>query len=205
MQLPQPKTDGQRAYIEAIRGHDLTYCTGPAGSGKTFLAAAEGVHMVSNGEYEKLVIVRPAVEAGEKCGHLPGDLLEKLAPFAQPLKEAIREVQGDWKQRDKVRVEIEALGMLRGRTLLRSFVILDEAQNATVSQMKLFLTRFGEGSKFVVCGDPTQCDIPVHRSGFLDSIARLSGRSSMIASIELQAADIVRHPLVAIVAEAYAA
>lgn len=205
MQHPTPITDGQREYLEAIRSHDLTICLGPAGTGKTFLAAAEGVHGVLAGKYEKLVIVRPAVEAGEKCGHLPGDLHEKLAPFAQPMREAIHEVQAGAKVRDTIRAEVEALGMLRGRTLRRSFVILDEAQNATVKQMKLFLTRFGEGSRFVVCGDDSQVDIPERFSGLADAVARLEGRSPMIAVCRLAPCDIVRHPLVAVVAEAYAA
>lgn len=202
----KPRTQGQAAYIEAIRAHDLTLCSGPAGCGKTYLAVATAVEAYRAKAVRKIVLVRPAVEAGESLGYLPGDLKEKLNPYLRPLLDAINEMvdfdQVKFLMEQEV-IEVIPLAYMRGRTLNQAFVILDEAQNATVAQMKMFLTRMGEGSKVVVSGDTSQVDLPTGvTSGLQDAIQRL-GSIDEIAIIRLQASDIVRHPLVQRIVAAY--
>lgn len=202
----KPRTQGQAAYIEAIRAHDLTLCSGPAGCGKTYLAVATAVEAYRAKAVRKIVLVRPAVEAGESLGYLPGDLKEKLNPYLRPLLDAINEMvdfdQVKFLMEQEV-IEVIPLAYMRGRTLNQAFVILDEAQNATVAQMKMFLTRMGEGSKVVVSGDTSQVDLPSGvTSGLQDAIQRL-GSIDEIAIVRLQASDIVRHPLVQRIVAAY--
>lgn len=201
-----PRTRGQTEYVEAMRKHDLVFCRGPAGCGKTYLAVAMGVNALRREQVRKIVLVRPAVEAGERLGFLPGDLLAKVNPFLRPLLDAMNEML-DF---DQVRrymeadvVEIVPLAFMRGRTLNQTFIILDEAQNTTVTQMKMFLTRMGEGSKIVVTGDVTQVDLPTSvTSGMQDAIQRLRGISG-VADVELSTHDIVRHRLVREIVDAY--
>jgi phosphate starvation-inducible PhoH-like protein len=202
----KPRTAGQAAYVEAIRQHDLTVCIGPAGCGKTYLAVAMAVEAFRAKQIRRIVLVRPAVEAGESLGYLPGDLHEKLNPYLRPLLDAINEMvdfdQAKYLMEEKV-IEVIPLAYMRGRTLNQSFVILDEAQNATVAQMKMFLTRMGEGSKMVVSGDITQVDLPSGvTSGLRDAAQRLLGLDG-VAMIRLNETDIVRHPLVQRIVAAY--
>jgi phosphate starvation-inducible PhoH-like protein len=202
----KPRTQGQAAYVEAIRSHDMTLCTGPAGCGKTYLAVATAVEAYRAKAIRKIVLVRPAVEAGESLGYLPGDLNEKLNPYLRPLLDAINEMV-DFDQvkflMEQDIIEVIPLAYMRGRTLNHAFIILDEAQNATVAQMKMFLTRMGEGSKVVVSGDISQVDLPYGvTSGLRDAIQRLQGIEE-IAIIKLQESDIVRHRLVQRIVAAY--
>jgi phosphate starvation-inducible protein PhoH and related proteins len=202
----KPRTDGQAAYIEAIRQHDMTFCIGPAGCGKTYLAVATAVEAYRAKRVRKIVLVRPAVEAGESLGYLPGDLHEKLNPYLRPLLDAINEMV-DFEQvkflMEQDLIEVIPLAYMRGRTLNQAFVILDEAQNATVAQMKMFLTRLGEGSKMVVSGDISQVDLPSGvTSGLRDAAQRLQGIDG-IAMVRLNETDIVRHPLVKRIVAAY--
>lgn len=197
---------GQRAYIEAIRHHDLVFATGPAGSGKTYLAVAMAINALRQERVRKIVLTRPAVEAGEKLGFLPGDLFAKVNPYLRPLLDALGDILDyDTVQRylDKDVIEIVPLAFMRGRTLNQTFIILDEAQNTTTTQMKMFLTRLGQHSKIVVTGDETQSDLPEHTaSGLQDAVQRLQ-RVPGIAVIRLQPSDIVRHPLVRRIVAAY--
>jgi phosphate starvation-inducible PhoH-like protein len=201
-----PKTPGQAEYVEAIKKHDLVFCRGPAGCGKTYLAVAMAVNALRREQVRKIVLVRPAVEAGERLGFLPGDLLAKVNPFLRPLLDAMQEML-DF---DQVRrymesdvVEIVPLAFMRGRTLNQTFIILDEGQNTTVTQMKMFLTRMGEGSKIVVTGDVTQTDLPASvESGMMDAIHRLSEIDG-VGVVELTGRDIVRHRLVREIVKAY--
>jgi phosphate starvation-inducible protein PhoH and related proteins len=202
----RPRTEGQAAYIEAIRQHDMTFCIGPAGCGKTYLAVATAVEALKAKAIRKIVLVRPAVEAGESLGYLPGDLQEKLNPYLRPLLDAINEMV-DFDQvkflREQDLIEVIPLAYMRGRTLNQAFVILDEAQNATVAQMKMFLTRMGEGSKVVVSGDISQVDLPHGvTSGLRDAVQRLHGIPG-ISFVRLNEVDIVRHPLVRRIVAAY--
>jgi phosphate starvation-inducible PhoH-like protein len=202
----RPRTEGQAEYVEAIRQHDMTFCIGPAGCGKTYLAVATAVEALKSKAVRKLVLVRPAVEAGESLGYLPGDLHEKLNPYLRPLLDAINEMV-DFDQvkflREQDLIEVIPLAYMRGRTLNQAFVILDEAQNATVAQMKMFLTRMGEGSKIVVSGDISQVDLPSGvTSGLRDAVQRLHGIPG-ISFIRLNESDIVRHPLVRRIVAAY--
>jgi phosphate starvation-inducible PhoH-like protein len=202
----KPRTQGQAQYIEAIRSHDMTFCIGPAGCGKTYLAVATAVEAYRSKQVRKIVLVRPAVEAGESLGYLPGDLSEKLNPYLRPLLDAINEMV-DFDQvkflMEQDVIEVIPLAYMRGRTLNSAFVILDEAQNATVAQMKMFLTRMGEGSKVVVSGDISQVDLPAGvTSGLRDAAQRLQGIEG-IAMVRLHEVDIVRHPLVQRIVAAY--
>lgn len=201
-----PRTPGQAKYVDAIRQHDLVFCRGPAGCGKTYLAVAMAVNALRREQVRKIVLVRPAVEAGERLGFLPGDLLAKVNPFLRPLLDAMQEML-DF---DQVRrymeadvVEIVPLAFMRGRTLNQTFIILDEGQNTTVTQMKMFLTRMGEGSQIVVTGDVTQTDLPANvESGMMDAIHRLSSIDG-VGIVELTGRDIVRHRLVREIVKAY--
>jgi phosphate starvation-inducible protein PhoH and related proteins len=204
----KPRTPGQAEYIQAIRANDLTFCRGPAGCGKTYLAVALAVEALKSRAVGKIVLVRPAVEAGESLGFLPGDLQAKLNPYLRPLLDALNEMldydQVKYLMEHDV-IEVIPLAYMRGRTLNGAFVILDEAQNTTSAQMKMFLTRMGEGSKMVVSGDITQVDLPSGvTSGLRDAWQRLRGLRK-ISFITLKATDIVRHPLVQLIVNRYEA
>lgn len=202
----RPRTAGQANYVAAIRAHDLTFAVGPSGTGKTYLAVALAVEALKAQQIRKIVLVRPAVEAGESLGFLPGDLHAKINPYLRPLLDALYEMM-DYdqikRQMEEDVIEVVPLAYMRGRTLNEAFIILDEAQNTTVSQMKMFLTRMGNGSKIVVAGDETQIDLPPHtRSGLSDAIKRLQNIPGF-ASARLGKSDIVRHPLVMEIVRAY--
>jgi phosphate starvation-inducible PhoH-like protein len=200
------KTPGQARYLDAIRHNDIVFCRGPAGTGKTFLAVAMAAAALKREAIRKIVLVRPAVEAGESLGFLPGDLQAKINPYLRPLMDALHEMM----DHDLIRryseedlIEVIPLAYMRGRTLNEAFIILDEAQNTTVSQMKMFLTRMGMGSKIVVSGDVTQIDLPENaKSGLIDALERLKGIDG-IGSVALSTSDIVRHPLVQRIVDAY--
>jgi len=201
-----PRGDGQRRYVEAMRSSDLTFCVGPAGTGKTYLAVAVSVALLKAHKIERIVLVRPAVEAGEKLGYLPGDLQAKVNPYLRPLFDAMHDMMHfeqikRFMQNDVI--EVIPLAFMRGRTLNNAAIILDEAQNATISQMLMFLTRLGHHSKMIATGDDSQSDLASGEvSGFTDAVDRLGGISG-IAIVRLQNRDIVRHPLVQRVVEAY--
>jgi phosphate starvation-inducible PhoH-like protein len=201
-----PRSAGQRRYVQAIRDHDLVFCGGPAGSGKTYLAVAMAINALRQERVRKIVLVRPAVEAGEKLGFLPGDMLAKVNPYLRPLLDALGDILDfDQVQRylDKDVIEIAPLAFMRGRTLNHTFIILDEAQNTTITQMKMFLTRMGQHSKIVVTGDATQTDLPDHvDSGLRDALTRLKHVAG-IGIVQLTGEDIVRHPLVRRIVAAY--
>ena len=201
-----PKTTGQKKYLEAIRTHDVTFGIGPAGTGKTYLAMAMAVATLREEKVGRIVLTRPAVEAGEALGFLPGDLHEKLAPYLRPLHDALLDMlPADEIQRHMERgsIEIAPLAYMRGRTLNNAFIILDEAQNTTTEQMFMFLTRMGFNSKVVITGDPTQIDLPPHkRSGLIEAQQALKKQEG-IALIEFQKRDVIRHPLVQRIIGAY--
>lgn len=202
----RPRTPGQGRYVKAIREHDLVFGVGPAGTGKTYLAVAMAVEALKQGSIRKIVMVRPAVEAGESLGFLPGDLQAKINPYLRPLLDALREMMGyeqikRYMEQDVI--EMIPLAYMRGRTLNDAFIVLDEAQNTTVAQMKMFLSRLGQGSRIVVSGDTTQVDLPAHtRSGLIDALRRLQGIQGF-CQVTLTSADIVRHPLVQEILRAY--
>ncbi len=202
----KPRTPGQARYVDAIHQHDLTFATGPAGCGKTYLAVATAVEALKSRQVRKIVLVRPAVEAGESLGFLPGDLRAKLNPYLRPLMDALGEMIDFDQSRTLMEqdvIEVIPLAYMRGRTLNDAFVILDEAQNTTVAQMKMFLTRLGEHSKMVVSGDTSQLDLPRGvTSGLQDAVRRLSGIKD-VGVVRLDGTDIVRHRLVQRIVEAY--
>ena len=201
-----PNGSHQQEYIETINKRVLTFGIGPAGTGKTYLAVASAVQQLVSGEIEKILLVRPAVEAGEKLGFLPGDLSQKVDPYLRPLYDALFEMLGFKETNQLIErniIEVVPLAFMRGRTLNDSFIILDESQNATVEQMKMFLTRFGFGSKVVVTGDITQIDLPTNtQSGLVHSLDVLKGLSE-VGFIKFDSKDIVRHGLVQKIVEAY--
>ena len=200
------KTIGQQAYVNAVRRHELTLAVGPAGTGKTYLAMCLAVVALKNKEIERIVLTRPAVEAGEKLGFLPGDMSQKVDPYLRPLYDALYELMGTdayQKLTERGAVEVAPLAFMRGRTLNDAFIILDEAQNATPEQMKMFLTRLGVNSRCVVTGDISQTDLPRDKkSGLTEAIEILNGVSG-IAVVELTSQDVVRHELVQRIVRAY--
>jgi len=201
-----PKTTGQRKYIQAIRAHDVTFGIGPAGTGKTYLAMAMAVAALREEKVSRIILTRPAVEAGEALGFLPGDLYEKITPYLRPLHDALHDMmpaEEIQKNMEKAVIEIAPLAYMRGRTLNNAFIILDEAQNSTAEQMFMFLTRLGFGSRAVITGDPTQIDLPHHKtSGLVESVRALR-QTPGISIVEFSRKDVVRHPLVQRIIEAY--
>jgi phosphate starvation-inducible PhoH-like protein len=200
------KTLGQKKYLDAIRRHDVTFGIGPAGTGKTYLAVAMALSSLRQGQVSRIILTRPAVEAGEALGFLPGDLYEKITPYLRPLHDALYDmlpVEEIQKHTERGTIEIAPLAYMRGRTLNNAFIILDEAQNATPQQMLMFLTRLGHGSKAVITGDETQIDLPTHKhSGLLEAHRVLKGIEG-IAIVEFSRRDVVRHPLVQKILAAY--
>src|SRR3954447_26187855 len=202
----KPKTEGQKEYIETILKNDLTFCVGPAGTGKTYLAVAAAASMLKHGTAKRLVLARPAVEAGERLGFLPGDLQAKVNPYLRPLFDSLHDMM-DYEQVKRFMVndviEVIPLAFMRGRTLNESIVILDEAQNTTPSQMLMFLTRLGHDSKMIITGDTSQVDLPEGaRSGLVDALNKLRGIKG-IGTVVLERGDIVRHRLVQNIVDAY--
>jgi phosphate starvation-inducible PhoH-like protein len=202
----RPRTDGQARYVRAMYDNDLIFCIGPAGTGKTFLAVGMAVNLLRQGQVKRIVLVRPAVEAGERLGFLPGDIVAKVNPYLRPLFDALNDMlepEQVKRYMDNDIIEIVPLAFMRGRTLNQAVIILDEGQNTTVPQMKMFLTRMGNGSKVIVTGDVTQVDLPRQmRSGMTDAAHRLRD-FDRIAIIYLDEHDIVRHPLVQQIVRAY--
>ncbi|WP_420566695.1 PhoH family protein [Thalassovita sp.] len=206
--LVEPRTDAQKAYVQSLFAHELAFGIGPAGTGKTYLAVAVGVSMFLNGDVDRIILSRPAVEAGEKLGYLPGDMKDKVDPYMQPLYDALNDFlpgKQTAKLIEEKRIEIAPLAFMRGRTLANAFVVLDEAQNATSMQMKMFLTRLGEGSRMVITGDRSQVDLPRGVSSGLHDAERLLKHIPNISFNYFTAKDVVRHPLVAAIIEAYEA
>ena len=203
----RPRTANQAIYLDAIGQHDITFGIGPAGTGKTYLAVACAVDALQRSSVQRIVLTRPAVEAGERLGFLPGDLSQKIDPYLRPLYDALYDLMGfDQVQKafDRQAIEVAPLAFMRGRTLNNAFVILDEAQNTTPEQMKMFLTRIGFGAKAVVTGDVSQIDLPkTQLSGLIDA-ERILRRVRGVAICRLTSADVVRHPLVARIVDAYA-
>ncbi len=201
----RPKTAGQKRYADAIAANVVTFGIGPAGTGKSYLAVALGVRALQGREVDRIILTRPAVEAGERLGFLPGDLMAKVDPYLRPLYDALYDLlapEGAQRLIERGSVEVAPLAFMRGRTLNRSFIILDEAQNTTPEQMKMFLTRIGFESKAVVTGDVTQADVPGGRSG-LDGLPELLGGIDGVAFVELTRRDVVRHRIVADIVAAY--
>ena len=202
----QARTPGQRGYLAALRERDMVFALGPAGSGKTYLAVAMGVSLLIAGKVERIVLSRPAVEAGERLGFLPGDMKEKIDPYLRPLYDALHDMlpaEQIANRMESGEIEIAPLAFMRGRTLAHCYVILDEAQNTTPMQMRMFLTRLGEGSRMVITGDPSQTDLPGgQRSGLNDAVETLKSVDG-VRFIRLTSQDVVRHDLVTRIVEAY--
>jgi phosphate starvation-inducible protein PhoH and related proteins len=203
----RPRTPGQARYLEALLRNELVLGLGPAGTGKTYLAVAVGASMLARGEVDRLILSRPAVEAGERLGFLPGDLREKVDPYLRPLYDALHDMlpaEQIQRRLDEGIIEVAPLAFMRGRTLAHCYVILDEAQNCSPQQMKMFLTRLGEGARMAVTGDPTQTDLPPGQaSGLAEARAVLTGVEG-VEMVEFTEADVVRHPLVQRIVRAYA-
>jgi phosphate starvation-inducible PhoH-like protein len=202
----QARSPGQRGYLAALRERDMVFALGPAGSGKTYLAVAMGVSLLLGGKVERIVLSRPAVEAGERLGFLPGDMKEKIDPYLRPLYDALHDMlpaEQIANRMESGEIEIAPLAFMRGRTLAHCYVILDEAQNTTPMQMRMFLTRLGEGSRMVVTGDPSQTDLPGgQRSGLADAVDTLANVEG-VRFVRLSSQDVVRHELVTRIVEAY--
>ena len=201
-----PRSPNQAAYLRSIDRHDLVFALGPAGTGKTYLAVAAAVSLLRQRQVDRLILSRPAVEAGEKLGFLPGDLREKVDPYLRPLYDALQDMLPEGKLQQRIeagQIEIAPLAYMRGRTLSSAYVILDEAQNTTPSQMKMFLTRMGENSRMIITGDPTQTDLPPGMpSGLSDAVRKLAGLQA-VGVVHFDKKDVVRHPLVGAIIEAY--
>ena len=201
-----PKTAAQGAYLDLLANHELVFGVGPAGTGKTFLAVAHGASLLLRGEVDRLVVTRPAVEAGERLGFLPGDLTEKVDPYMAPIWEALSDILGQdqlRRRRDKGEIEVAPIAFMRGRTLNQAFVVVDEAQNASRLQMKMVLTRLGEGARMAVTGDPTQVDLlNSSDSGLAHAVSILEGVKG-VGVARFRAEDVVRHPLVERIVKAY--
>jgi phosphate starvation-inducible PhoH-like protein len=202
----RPRNAAQADYIRAMATHDLVFGVGPAGTGKTYLAAAYGAHLLHERRVDRLILSRPALEAGERLGFLPGDLREKIDPYLRPLYDALFDCVGErsLKLMETGIIEVAPLAFMRGRTLSRAFVILDEAQNCTPAQMKMFLTRLGEDSRMVVTGDPSQSDLPSGAQGLTEALFYLD-RVEGAAILRFNEGDVVRHPLVTRIVAAYGA
>ncbi len=201
-----PKTENQRAYVEAIRTHDIVFGIGPAGTGKTYLAMAAAVAALVKKEVNRIILARPAVEAGERLGFLPGDLYEKVHPYLRPLYDALYDMMDPEKAARLVErgtIEVAPLAFMRGRTLNDSFIILDEAQNTTSEQMKMFLTRMGFGSKAVITGDITQVDLPAEKGSGLIEVMKILDAVEGISFVKFSEKDVVRHRLVQQIVKAY--
>lgn len=204
----RPKTVGQKKYIDSIRKNGIVFGIGPAGTGKTYLAMAMAINAFKNKEVNRIILTRPAVEAGESLGFLPGDLQEKIDPYLRPLYDALFEIMGPdtyQKLMERGQIEVAPLAYMRGRTLDNAFIVLDEAQNTTKEQMKMFLTRLGYGSKAIITGDVTQQDLPLGKKSGLITIRRILKRVKGIEFIDLDRNDVVRHPLVQRIIDAYEA
>jgi phosphate starvation-inducible PhoH-like protein len=201
-----PRSAMQTPYMEALARDDMIFGLGPAGTGKTYLAVAQAVAMLITGQVDRLILSRPAVEAGERLGFLPGDMKEKVDPYLRPLYDALYDMLPTEQVERRIasgEIEIAPIAFMRGRTLSDAFIILDEAQNTTPQQMKMFLTRFGMRARMVICGDPNQTDLPPGvNSGLADAVSKLE-RIPRIATVRFSAADVVRHPLVGKIVEAY--
>jgi phosphate starvation-inducible PhoH-like protein len=200
-----PKTAAQARYLDQLASHELTFGVGPAGTGKTFLAVAYGASLLLRGEVDRLVVARPAVEAGERLGFLPGDLTEKVDPYLAPIWEALSDLMGAEalrRRRDRGEIEVAPIAFMRGRTLSQAFVIVDEAQNASRLQMKMVLTRLGEGARMAVTGDPSQVDLIRNDSGLSHAVSILEGVKG-VAVARFESSDVVRHPLVERIVKAY--
>ncbi|NRB35342.1 MAG: PhoH family protein, partial [Rhodobacteraceae bacterium] len=206
--LIEPRTDAQKAYVQSLFKHEMAFGIGPAGTGKTYLAVAVGVSMFITGQVDRIILSRPAVEAGERLGFLPGDMKDKVDPYMQPLYDALNDFMPSkdlGKLIEEKKIEIAPLAFMRGRTLSNAFVVLDEAQNATAMQMKMFLTRLGEGSRMVITGDRSQVDLPKGVTSGLSEAERLLKPIPKISFNYFTAEDVVRHPLVAAIIKAYEA
>ena len=201
-----PRSAVQTEYMAALARDEIIFALGPAGTGKTYLAVAQAVSQLISGSVDRLILLRPAVEAGERLGFLPGDMKEKVDPYLRPLYDALYDMLPTEQVERRIasgEIEIAPIAFMRGRTLSDAFVILDEAQNTTPMQMKMFLTRFGMRSRMVVCGDPKQVDLPdASKSGLADAVSKLEG-IARIATVRFTSADVVRHPLVGKIVEAY--
>ena len=203
--VARSRSPAQSAYLDLMRTHPLVFGVGPAGTGKTYLAAAFGAHLLYERRVERLILSRPALEAGERLGFLPGDLKEKIDPYLRPLYDALFDTMGDQcvKLMETGVIEVAPLAFMRGRTLARAFVILDEAQNCSSAQVKMFLTRLGEDSRMVVTGDPSQSDLPGGRAEGLNEALRILSGVEGVAIAHFAEKDVVRHPLVSRVVRAY--
>lgn len=202
----KPKTMGQKQYVDQIRRKMIVFGIGPAGTGKTYLAMAMAIQAFKNGEVARIILTRPAIEAGEKLGFLPGDLQSKIDPYLRPLYDALYQIMGAESylhNAEKGLIEVAPLAYMRGRTLDNAYIILDEAQNTTPAQMKMFLTRIGFGSKVIVTGDQTQKDLPAGAASGLDTAVRILKRIDDIGFCYLTSSDVVRHPLVQKIVQAY--
>ena len=201
-----PKTDGHKYYLSCLRDNDVVFCSGPAGTGKTYLAVANAINFLKDRKIEKIILSRPAVEAGEKIGFLPGDIKEKVDPYLRPIYDALYDMMPFDKVDKKImsgEIEIAPLAFMRGRTLKNSYIIIDEAQNTTKVQMKMLLTRLGEGSKMVITGDLTQVDLPAGQISGLSHSIEILKKIKGIEILKLDVSDIVRHPIVSKIIDAY--